>query len=142
MAVARPSIVERRCWYSVIFAGDRLLAQLEDKVAGMTLVGAEHHGLRAIGIGLDQRVPTGAFTVAVATRTRSVQRADTVAPTEDLVGARHVRVSPESPRGLALMSPQLGQAHDQKRFRLASEKHTVPPRGDRAHGRGLFFLAA
>src|ERR1700732_1900879 len=91
MAVARPSIVERRCWYSVLFAGDRLLAQLEDKVAGMTLVGAEHHGLRAIGIGLDQRVPTGAFTAAVATQTRSVQRADTVAPTEDLVGARHVK---------------------------------------------------
>ena len=91
MAVARPSIVERRCWYSVIFAGDRLLAQLEDKVAGMTLVGAEHHGLRAIGIGPDQRVPTGAFTAAVATQTRSVQRADTVAPTEDLVGARHVK---------------------------------------------------
>ena len=75
----------------MLFAGDRLLAQLEDKVAGMTLVGAEHHGLRAIGIGLDQRVPTGAFTVAVATRTRSVQRADTIAPTEDLVGARHVK---------------------------------------------------
>jgi hypothetical protein len=36
-------------------------------------------------------VPTGAFTVAVATRTRSVQRADTIAPTEHLVGARHVK---------------------------------------------------
>jgi hypothetical protein len=45
----------------------------------------------AIGIGLGQRVPTGAFTDAVATQTRSVQRADTVAPTEDLVGARHVK---------------------------------------------------
>jgi hypothetical protein len=44
MAVARASIVERRWWYSVIFAGDRLLAQLENKVAGMTLVDAEHYG--------------------------------------------------------------------------------------------------
>src|SRR3984893_11338118 len=66
--------------------GDRLLAQLEDKIAGViTLLDTERHGLRAINMGLDQRVPTGALIAVVATRTCWVQGADTAALTEDLV---------------------------------------------------------
>ena len=63
--------------------GDRLLAQLEDKIAGViNLFDTERHGLRAISMGLDQRVPTGALIAVVATRTCSVPGADT-ALTED-----------------------------------------------------------
>jgi hypothetical protein len=66
--------------------GDRLLAQLEDKIAGViTLFDTERHGLRAINMGLDQRVPTGALIAVVATRICWVPGADTVALTEDLV---------------------------------------------------------
>jgi len=58
--------------------GDRLLAQLEDKIAGVTnLFDTERHGMRAISMGLDHRVPTGALIVVVATWTCSVPGADT-----------------------------------------------------------------
>jgi hypothetical protein len=81
--VVRPSIVERRCWYSVRCAGRPPSAQLEDKIAGViNLFDTERHGLRAISMGLDQRVPTGALIAVVATRTCSVPGADT-ALTED-----------------------------------------------------------
>ena len=78
----RTATVDIRCdvW------GDRLLAQLEDKIAGViTLFDTERHGLRAINMGLDQRVPTGALIAVVATRICWVPGADTVALTEDLV---------------------------------------------------------
>ena len=48
----------------------------------ITLFDTERHGLRAISMGLDQRVPTGALIAVVATRTCSVAGADT-ALTED-----------------------------------------------------------
>ena len=84
--MVRSSIVERRPLIFYAMCGDRLLAQLEDKIAGViTLFDTERHGLRAINMGLDQRVPTGALIAVVATRICWVPGADTVALTEDLV---------------------------------------------------------
>ena len=84
----RGAVVDRRTAVDIRcdVPGDRLLAQLEDKIGGViTLFDTAHHGLRAINVGLDQRVPTGALIAVVATRTCWVPAADTVAPTEDLV---------------------------------------------------------
>jgi len=84
--MAGGAAVDRRTAVLVFCAmcgGDRLLAQLEDKIAGViNLFDTERHGLRAISMGLDQRVPTGALIAVVATRTCSVPGAET-ALTED-----------------------------------------------------------
>jgi hypothetical protein len=86
MAGGAAVVVERRFGILCDVRGDRLLAQLEDKIAGViNLFDTERHELRAISMGLDQRVPTGALIAVVATRICWVPGADTVALTEDLV---------------------------------------------------------
>ena len=85
--MVRSSIVERRPLIFYAMCGETAFSRSsKTKSLGViTLFDTERHGLRAINMGLDQRVPTGALIAVVATRTCSVPGADSVALTEDLV---------------------------------------------------------
>ena len=85
--MVRSSIVERRPWIFDAMCGETAFSRNSKiKIAGViTLFDTARHGLRAINVGPDQRVPIGALIAVVATRTCWVPGADTVALTEDLV---------------------------------------------------------
>jgi len=85
--VVRSSIVERRpLIFDAMCRETAFSRSSKIKIAGViTLFDTARHGLRAINVGPDQRVPIGALIAVIATRTCWVPGADTVALTEDLV---------------------------------------------------------